>query len=80
MWIKVRQQDGPNISLPVPLSLAGSRLLWRAATKKGGAGAEEAAAIGPEMVRELRRYVRRNGHFVLVDIESHDGEIIKISV
>ena len=51
MWIKIRQQDGPNISLPVPLSLAGSRLLWRAATKKGGAGAEEAAVIGPEMVR-----------------------------
>ena len=64
MWIKVRHQEGPNISLPVPLSLAGSRLLWRAATKKGGAGAEEAAVIGPEMVRELRRYVRRNGHFV----------------
>ena len=57
-----------------------SRLLWSAATKKGGAGAEEAAVIGPEMVRELRRYVCRNGHFVLVDIESHDGEIIKISV
>ncbi|MBR5730783.1 MAG: hypothetical protein IKX89_02400 [Firmicutes bacterium] len=80
MWIKVNAHDGPHFTLPVPLSLAGSRFVWSLVAKYGS---EEAAAIAPfaaGMVHELRRYVRENGHFTMVDVQSSDGDIIKITV
>ena len=80
MWIKIRSHDGPNISLPVPLTLAGSRFLWKMIANSDNPGADAAAVFGPEMIKELRSFVRRNGHFVLVDVESSDGEIVKIKV
>ncbi len=80
MWIKIRQQDGPNLSLPVPLSAAGARLIIRLAAKHGGPEAEQYAPFAAEMVRELRRYVQKNGHFTMVDIVDHDGTIVKITV
>ena len=57
MWIKIKTQDGPNLSFPVPLSLAGSKLLL-----------------------SLAANVRRNGHFMLVDVERQNGDIVKIKV
>ena len=80
MWIRIRPKDGPNISIPVPLSLAGSRFLWNMVRKSDGPGAEAAAVFDPEMTRELRKYIRKHGHFVLVDIESADGDIVKITI
>ena len=80
MWIKVKSQDGPNISLPVPLSVTGARLLVKIAVKHGGPEAGQYAPLAADMVRELRRYVRKNGHFVMVDVDSRDGTMVKITV
>ena len=80
MWIKIKTQDGPNLSLPVPLSLVGSKLLLGLAAKNGDPQAAEYAPFAADMVRELRDYVRRNGHFMLVDVEYHNGDIVKIRV
>ena len=80
MWIKVRSHDGPNISMPFPLSIAGSRLVLKLIAKHAGPEAAKYAPFAADMVRELRSYVRRNGHFVLVDVEDHDGDIVKITV
>ncbi|MBQ1712510.1 MAG: hypothetical protein II164_02645 [Firmicutes bacterium] len=80
MWIKVKSQDGLNINLPVPLSVIGARLLVKIAAKHGGPEAEQYAPLAADMVRELRRYVRKNGHFVLVDVKDHEGTMVKISV
>ena len=80
MWIKIKTQDGPNLSFPVPLSLAGSKLLLSLAAKNGDPQAAEYAPYAADIVRELREYVRRNGHFMLVDVESQNGDIVKIKV
>ncbi len=80
MWIKIKTQDGPNLSFPVPLSLAGSKLLLSLAAKNGGPQAAEYAPYATDIVRELREYVRRNGHFMLVDVERQNGDIVKIKV
>lgn len=80
MWIKVKSQDGPNISLPVPLSVTGARLLMKIAVKHGGPEAGQYAPLAADMVRELRRYVRKNGHFVMVDVADHEGTMVKITV
>ena len=80
MWIKVKTQDGPNINLPVPLSVTGARLLMKIAVKHGGPEAEQYAPLAADMVRELRRYVRKNGHFVMVDVTDREGTMVKIRV
>ncbi len=80
MWIRVKQTDGPNISLPLPLGMLKSRWIWRLAEKHGGEEAAKYAPMAREMIRELAAYVRANGHFTLVDVESADGETVKITV
>ena len=80
MWIKIKTQDGPNLSLPVPLSLVGSKLLLGLAAKNGDPQTAEYAPYAADIVRELREYVRRNGHFMLVDVERQNGDIVKIKV
>ena len=80
MWVKIKTQDGPNLSFPVPLSLAGSKLLLSLAAKNGEPQAAEYAPYAADIVRELREYVRRNGHFMLVDVERQNGDIVKIKV
>ena len=114
MWIKIRTADGPNLTLPVPLSMLKSRWLWRmisrhiggeeahenALAAEGDAGsivaaegddgsiitADEAETelFDPEMARqaiiELSAFIRRHGHFTLVEVQSADGNHITITV
>ena len=80
MWIRVKTDDGPNFSIPIPLSLAGSRMILKLASKYGGSEVNKYAPMAHGMVRELRRYVRENGHFTMVDVESADGTVVKITI
>ena len=80
MWIRIKQQDGPNFSLPVPLVMLKSPLLWSLVAKHGGEEAAQYAPMARAMMRELSAYVRTHGHFTLVDVESADGETVKITV
>ena len=80
MWIRIRSADGPNLSIPVPLCLARSGILWRIVEKYGGQDVADYAPLAREMVCELRRYVRKHGHFCIIEVRSHDGDHIKITV
>ncbi|MBQ9890535.1 MAG: hypothetical protein IJM39_03915 [Firmicutes bacterium] len=80
MWIRIKQTDGPSFSLPVPLVMLRSRLLWSIVEKHGGEEAAQYAPMARAMMRELSAYVRTHGHFTLVDVESADGETVKITV
>ena len=80
MWIRIKTEDGPNFSIPVPLFLAGSPTILNMMSHYGGSEAAKYAPIARELARELRRYVRTNGHFTLVDVESSDGTYVKITV
>ena len=79
MWIKIRSTERTGFTLPVPMALLRSRLLWSIVEKHGGDAAQY-APMAREIVRELSAYVRTHGHFVLVDVESADGEKVKITV
>ena len=80
MWIKIRTTDGPNFSIPVPLFIAGMPFVWRMIAKNSNDAQPGFEKLGPDMVRELRRYVRKCGHFTLVEVNSSDGDIVKITV
>ena len=80
MWIRIRPQEGPKMTIPVPLCLAGSRWIWNMLSKFNGPQSAEIAPFASDMVRELRRYVRRNGHFTLVDVQDSEGDSVTITV
>ena len=93
MWIKIRAKEGPNLSIPVPLFMASFPFVWKLIAKAKSTSddteGEERLTnewsgnmekLGPQAVSELRSFVRRNGHFTMVDIESADGDIVKITV
>ena len=64
----------------LPLFLAGSPVALKMMSRYVGQDAAKYAPAAGKIVRELRRYVRRNGHFTLVDIESSDGTCLRITV
>ena len=80
MWIKINTQDGPHFSIPIPLFLAGTRPVINMITRINGPEAAWYAPMAGDIVRELRRYVRKNGHFTLVEVISSEGDHIKITV
>ena len=80
MWIKVNTQDGPNFTIPVPLFLAGTRPVINMLIRINGPEATWYAPMAGDIVRELRRYVSKHGHFTLVEIISSEGDHIKITV
>ena len=79
MWIRIRADGAPNISIPVPLFMLGSPRIINMAARYGVSDIAKYAPIARQMVREFRRYVRENGHFTLVDVES-EGATVKIIV
>ena len=80
MWIKIRTPEGPNLSIPIPLSLARSRLLLSIAAKFSSEETVKYLPYMRSMAGDLKDYVRKHGHFTLVDIESSDGSTVKITV
>ena len=80
MRIEVRTQNGPDFVIPVPLFLAGSRPMIDMFTRINGSESGLYAPVAGDMVRELRRYVRKHGHFTMVEVISSAGDHIKITV
>ena len=77
MWVKIRVPEGPKFSIPIPLSMLGVaiRIAARADEKMA-----QCLPYAKDMSRDLRDYISRNGHFTMVDVESSDGTVIKITV
>ena len=81
MRIYVKPDDMKRqIILAVPTSAIGWKWLWRLANRK--AKADQAPPISEETARELakaiKKYVRQNGHFDLVNVQSADGDRVRI--
>ena len=80
MWIKVNAQGRPHFTIPLPLFFIGTRPVIDILSRINGLEAARYAPMAGEMVRELRRYVSKHGHFTLVEVISSEGDHIKITV
>ena len=80
MWIRINTTDGPHFSIPVPLFMAGSPMILNLVSKYGGSDLEQFVPVAREMVRELRQYIGRNGHFTLLHVEDSEGDLVEITV
>ena len=80
MWIKVNAKEGPHFSIPIPLFLAGTQPVINLISRINGSEVAKYAPMAGDIVRELRRYVSKHGHFTLVEVISSEGDHIKITV
>lgn len=85
MKIKVISKDGFRLRLPAPLSVFKWKIIYRAGAKSKDASAREMwealEKISGELYGVLKEWKKKNGgEFVLVDVQSADGDIVKISL
>ena len=75
MRIKIYDADEKHrINLILPLSFMNFKFIWRYG---------KLAQYGPiarNCYKALKRYIRKNGHFTLVDIDCHDGDKVEIKI
>lgn len=83
MRIQVKSED-VRLDIPLPTSMLLSpwisRIVLRAVRKED----KDLSWLTPELIaglqKSLKSWIRRNGHFTLVEVESADGEIVKIKL
>ena len=75
MKIQIRESGNRGFTIPLPLSLLQSRFLYRFSEDW-----KEYADYVIPIVRGLKQFKKENGSFVLVEIYSSSGDIIKITV
>ena len=81
MRIQIRAKDGPkHLTLFLPLSFVKSKFMAKAIAK------DDNVQCDPEVLHKMfkeaysiiKAYIKENGHFYLVDIQSGDGDIVRI--
>ena len=80
MRITVKENEGKEFSFLLPTSLIKSKLILKLINKYCDADSKIMIDILPKSYKELRRYIKKYGHFVLIDVISKDGDIISIKV
>lgn len=83
MRIQVKSKDA-NLDIPLPTSMLVSPMVSRIVLKVVRKEGRDLSWLTPELVeglqKTLKSWIRRNGHFMLVEVESADGEIVKIKL
>ena len=77
MRIKViSKEDKVKINLVLPNSLIKSKMVINSIEKYGNVNLDK--DIGEKMYLIIKEYIKENGHFNLVEVESKDGTYVKI--
>ena len=81
MKLKIKEKDGFGLSLWLPTSIIKSKLFLRIIRKSSdNNNVKIYLDVIPTIYKSLRKYIKENGHFVLVDITSSDGDTVYIKV
>lgn len=72
--------DGFNIKLWLPTSLLKSKFIIKRIIKHCGDDNEQLMNSLPIIYKSLKEYIRENGHFILIEIQSFDGDLVQIKV
>lgn len=79
MKITIQEHDGKKLSLLLPTFLLKSKLVTKFISKYSD-DSKIILDITPKIYKILKQYIRENGHFVLVDIISNEGDKVYIKV
>ena len=81
MLIKVRSTDGPNLIIPIPTGLFCNRLTVGFAAKmmeQNGITATPAQMM--KLFRTIRRYKRKHPDWVMVEVQSAEGDYVYVKL
>lgn len=73
---KSEESKGRNIFFPVPLFV----FKWRFVREQLSKELEGFETVVPLLIDALREYKRKNGHWTLVEVDTADGESIRIEM
>lgn len=81
MQIRVQNPEGPNFWIPLPTGLIFNRLTASVAAR---ATAEMGVRLSPKQMARLfaavKRFRRRHPDWVLVEVDSADGEHVRVKL
>lgn len=80
MKIYIKSNNGREIKLWLPTSLLKSKFILNNIKKYGGTDIEPLMNSLPIIYKTLKIYIKKHGHFTLVDIESSGGNKVFIKV
>ena len=81
MKIKLKPSEGKfSFRLWLPTSMLKSKFIKNQIVKYCKGVSIDFTTLMPKMYKSLKSYIRHNGHFVLVDVVSSEGDKITIKV
>lgn len=80
MKIYVKSNDGYKINLWFPTSLFATKWMLKYAKKYVESDIELLIDSLPAIYKTLKKYIKKYGHFTLVDLISSDGDKVIIKV
>ena len=79
MKIYLKSNDGFNLKLWLPTSFLKRKFMMKFITQNVDFS-EQVNALLPRFYDELKKFIKQNGPFTLVDITSADGEKVMIKI
>ena len=78
MKLHVKNSEGFGLKLWLPTALLKSKFIIKSIKKHSEADIDELLNSLPLIYNALKEHIKKNGHFVLVDVESSDGDRVFI--
>ena len=80
MKIHIKSANYSKIKLWLPTTFLKSNLIFRIITKNSNDAIKQLLSYIPTIYKQLIKHIKENGHFVLIDIITKDGDIIYITI
>ena len=80
MKLYIKSDEGYKLNFWLPTSLIKSKLLCKALFQNKGVNIDAAINITPYLYKNIKKYIKKQGHFILVEIQSVEGYNITIKV
>ena len=80
MKIHIKSNDGYGIKLWLPTSLLKSKFILKNIKKHSGIDIEPLMNLLPKINKTLKTYIKKHGHFTVVDVRSSNGDKVIIKV
>ena len=82
MKIHIQENEGFKIRLWFPTSIIKSKFIVKTIRKysKNSIDIEPVLTLLPTIHKSIKTYIKKNGHFILVDVDSQEGYKVQIKI
>ena len=80
MILKIKDSKGFGFAFWLPTALLKCKFILKKINKHSDTDIDQFIALLTTINKSLKEYIKKNGHFVLVDVKSAEGETVVIKV